>query len=243
MYDFKTYKSSDGPHKFFTLSFDDGVTQDRRFVEIINKYGLKCTFNLNSGTLGRIDKLENAEFSVDHNKVQPEEIRTLYDGHEIAVHTVTHPRLDMLSQDDVFHQVEDDRIKLEELSGQKIFGMAYPGGPFFNDEVINTIVTRTPIRYSRATDATRIFTLPERLMVWQPTCHMLDEHFPELLEKFIALEPEEDVLLYVWGHTYEFDIYDAWEKVDGYCRRASGHDDICYATNGEIADYLIKKAQ
>ena len=42
-----------GKNKAFTFSFDDGVLQDIRFIELINKYGLKCTFNLNSEFFGR----------------------------------------------------------------------------------------------------------------------------------------------------------------------------------------------
>lgn len=34
--------------KAFTLSYDDGTIHDKKFVELIDKYGLKCTFNLNS---------------------------------------------------------------------------------------------------------------------------------------------------------------------------------------------------
>ena len=35
-----------------TLSFDDGAIDDRKMVEILNSYGIKCTFNLNSERLG-----------------------------------------------------------------------------------------------------------------------------------------------------------------------------------------------
>ena len=35
--------------KIFLLSFDDGTIWDKRFVELLNKYGMKATFNLNSG--------------------------------------------------------------------------------------------------------------------------------------------------------------------------------------------------
>ena len=34
--------------KALTFSYDDGVEQDRRLVELFNKNNLKCTFNLNS---------------------------------------------------------------------------------------------------------------------------------------------------------------------------------------------------
>ena len=41
-----------GKNKALTFSYDDGVTQDKRLIEIFNKYGLKATFNLNSELLG-----------------------------------------------------------------------------------------------------------------------------------------------------------------------------------------------
>ena len=45
------------PMKSLTFSYDDGVTQDVRLIEIFNKYGLKATFNLNSELLGNRDSL------------------------------------------------------------------------------------------------------------------------------------------------------------------------------------------
>lgn len=41
-----------GKKKAITFSYDDGVTQDIRLIELLDKYGLKCTFNLNSGLQG-----------------------------------------------------------------------------------------------------------------------------------------------------------------------------------------------
>lgn len=38
-----------GRAKALTLSYDDGVEQDIRLIEIMGKHGLKGTFNLNSG--------------------------------------------------------------------------------------------------------------------------------------------------------------------------------------------------
>ena len=39
-----------GKTKALTLSYDDGCKQDIRFSKIVTKYGLKCTFNLNSNS-------------------------------------------------------------------------------------------------------------------------------------------------------------------------------------------------
>ena len=69
-----------GKHKALTKSYDDGSTQDRRLIEIFNKYGIRGTFHLNSGLM-------------DAEHVQPEEIPELYKGHEVSCHTVTHPTI------------------------------------------------------------------------------------------------------------------------------------------------------
>ena len=42
-----------GYKKILTFSLDDGITQDERFINILKKYGLKCTFNLKSELLGK----------------------------------------------------------------------------------------------------------------------------------------------------------------------------------------------
>ena len=38
--------------KYFTLSFDDGLEQDKRVIRLMRQYGLKGTFNLNAGLFG-----------------------------------------------------------------------------------------------------------------------------------------------------------------------------------------------
>ena len=42
-----------GINKAITFSYDDGVTQDVRLIEIFNKYNIKATFNLNLELLDR----------------------------------------------------------------------------------------------------------------------------------------------------------------------------------------------
>ena len=116
-----------GKKKAFTFSFDDGVTQDIRAVDILNKYGLKATFNVNSGLLGLVGELPNGASTVQHNKVEAHDIRAIYAWHEVAVHTLTHPNLTRLSAPTIVRQVEEDRKALSDLVGYDVIGMAYPG--------------------------------------------------------------------------------------------------------------------
>ena len=79
--------------KYFTLSYDDGVLQDRRLVEIFNRYNLKCIFNINSGFFGTENTLIRLGKPVAHNKLTQEEAKKVYAGHEISTHSRTHPDL------------------------------------------------------------------------------------------------------------------------------------------------------
>lgn len=82
-----------GKLKAVTFSYDDGVTQDQRLIKLFNKYGLKATFNLNSELLGKGGHLIREDVTVAHVKPRPEEIKKIYEGHEVAAHTLTHPLL------------------------------------------------------------------------------------------------------------------------------------------------------
>ena len=101
--------------KAVTFSFDDGVTQDIRLIDILNTYGLVGTFNLNSSLLCLPGSLERNGRHVLHNKVPAREVAKIYRGHEVAVHTLTHPNLTQCSDDEVIRQVEIDRQNLSEL--------------------------------------------------------------------------------------------------------------------------------
>ena len=224
--------------KAVTFSYDDGVTQDIRLIEIFNKYNLKATFNLNSELLGREGSLVRNGVRISHNKNRPEDVRRIYDGHEVAVHTLTHPFLPELEEAEIIRQVEQDRLRLSELVGYDIVGMAYPGGGKNNDDRTARIIKeKTGVRYARALECNGRFSLRENLYRFQGTCYhheQWDEMFA-LAEKFLALQTEEPAIFYIWGHAYEFDIYpERWEQFEEFCRMISGRSDIFYGTNKEV---------
>ena len=225
----------DGKLKAVTFSYDDGVTQDRRLIECFNKYGLKGTFNLNSELLGTENVLVYGKKSVQHNKVSPDEVASLYKGHEIAVHTLTHPMLPSLSADEIIYQVEKDRENLSELCGYEVIGMAYPGGGVnFDRRVADVIKESTGVKYSRTTVPSYDFALQDDLYVFSPTVHHKDtDRCLEMIDSFLRLETDTPKLLYIWGHSYEFDFADNWDFLEEMCRRLSGHKDIFYGTNRE----------
>lgn len=229
-----------GKKKAITFSYDDGVTQDIRFIELLNKYNLKCTFNLNSELLNLKGDLIRDNVHVSHNKNRASDVKSIYGGHEVAAHTLTHPMLPEIEDDDeIVRQVEQDRLNLSELCGYEVVGMAYPGGGInFDHRVSEIIKSRTGIKYARTTIASHSFIKQVNLYEFNPTVHHhinWDEMF-ELGQKFIELEPEDDYnLLYIWGHAYEFDIFPKrWEMMEEFFKIISNKSDIFYGTNKEV---------
>ncbi len=223
--------------KAFTLSFDDGVVQDIRFIELLNKYGLKCTFNINSELLNRSGFLSREGQRICHYKVHREDVREIYAGHEIAVHTLTHPNLTGLEEAEIIRQVEQDRKNLSELAGYEVVGMAYPcGGTNNDDRVAKIIKENTGVKYSRTITCTGSFAPQTNLHRFNPTVYHLNfNELQDLGEKFINMKPEEPELFYVWGHTYELDYQtDYWAKAEEFFKFISGRDDVFYGTNREV---------
>lgn len=226
-----------GKMKAVTFSYDDGVTQDQRLIEIFNKYDLKCTFNINSGYLGQPGSLVREDVTVAHVKPRPCEVRATYEGHEIAGHTLTHPNLKALDDAQVIKEVEEDRLALSEIAGYEVVGMAYPGGTSYMDErVVDLIRNHTGMKYARTTTQTHNFDLQTELLAFNPTAYHhreMDLMF-DLAEKFIDMKPDTPKLFYIWGHSYEFDIHNDWARFEEFCKLISGHDDIFYGTNKEV---------
>lgn len=226
-----------GKQKAITFSYDDGVTQDIRLLEILNKYGLKGTFNLCSNGLGTRDCCVYNGRTIERPKVNANDVKYVYAGHEVAGHTLNHPVLKDLSKNQVIREVEDDRLALSDLVGYEVVGMAYPGGTnCINRETVETVRNETGIKYARTTTSTFNFDLQDDLIVFNPTVYTFKD-WDEMIalgEKFVALEADKPQLFYIWGHAYEFDFDDSWDKFDEFCRTISGKSDIFYGTNKDV---------
>jgi len=214
-----------GKMKAFTLSYDDGVMQDIKFIELLDKYGLKCTFNINSGLCAWPHR-------VDYN-----DIKEVYKNHEVAVHTVTHPRLNTIVDDEhITREIVSDILNLEKVVGYKVVGMAYPNGnPAMDDRVINLTKT-SGVKYARGTTSTLNFELQDNYFDFRPTVQHADwDNLFRLAKEFIDLKPDSPKIFYVWGHTYEFDFDNGyWDKIEEFLKLISGHEDIFYGTNTEV---------
>ena len=223
--------------KAVTFSYDDGVTQDIRLIELLNKYDLKCTFNLNSQLLGTGKVVMRRGKRISHYKLQPIDVKTVYEGHEVAVHTLSHPNLVNCYEEEIIRQVEKDRLALSELAGYEVIGMAYPSGKINTDDRVADVIRKnTGVRYARTISDTHSFDAQEDLLQFRPTVYHLDfEKMMELGREFIDLKPEKPQIFYIWGHSYEMDYgEDYWLQLEEFFKLIGHRDDIFYGTNKEV---------
>lgn len=220
-----------GKAKAFTMSYDDGVFDDIRLIEIMNRNGIKGTFNINYGYASK-EAGESAR-----PRIPLEEIKEVYKGHEIATHTWSHPTIARCPAPMIAEEILKDRKGLESVTNAPVRGHAYPNGSY-SKEVID-IFKNLGIAYGRVVETTGSFDLPEDPMVWKGTCRHADANCLALAQEFVDFKKKQYLkLMYVWGHSYEYSEHDNWYIAEELCKLVGNRDDIWYATNIEIIDYL-----
>jgi hypothetical protein len=120
--------------------------------------------------------------------------------------------------------------------------MAYPCGGVNNDDRVAAVLReRTGVRYARTITSTHSFDLQENMYRFNPTVYIVEgDKMFELAEKFLALKTDQPQIFYIWGHAYEFDVFDqmTWERFEEFCKLISGKSDITYGTNREVFSAL-----
>ncbi len=231
------YRFPGGLRKAVTLSYDDGVEQDVRLMDILDKHGIRCTFNLNSGCWAP-EGVVYAPGTI-HRRMPKSQVEKLYanPNHEVAAHCLTHASLTELSPAEIAWEVLEDRRNLEAMFGGLVRGLAYPFGTY-SDQVVDALKA-TGAAYARTVHSTNDFTVPTDWLRLHPTCHHNAPNLNDLCDRFLAdPAPFFNRLFYLWGHSYEFEADNNWQVIEDFCEKMGGRDDIWYATNIEIVDYV-----
>ncbi len=232
----------EGKEKALTLSYDDGVVYDKRLAEITKKYGIKITFNINSGFIG-----------ADKGRLTLEEIKELdaMDHVEIATHGENHRAPGRVAKIQGITDTLMCRRSLEKDLGKIVRGMAYPDSGIHlitnnvKKQEITSYLKDLGIAYARSLGAdNNHFLLPTDWYEWIPTAHHNNPEMMNYLKEFLDMPtPRHSAsqvprLFYLWGHSYEFEGNNNWELIEEFCKTASGNPNVWYATNIEICDYV-----
>ncbi len=229
-----------GRPKAVTLSYDDGMRPDLKLVKILDEYAMKCTFNIPT--------------ALGENPLTAEELKScLYEkGHELAIHCANHRAPGQERAIEGIQDVLENRLALEEMLDCIIRGMAYPnygitrmenGATYEN---IRRYLHDLGIVYARTLGGDNdLFLLPNDWYAWMPTAHHGNPHLFEYIEKFLGFDPDvayvsrkSSRLFYLWGHSHEFESGNSWDRLKQICDKLHGKEDIWYATNIEIYDYI-----
>lgn len=235
-YSYYYMRFPEGKTKAITLSYDDGVEQDERLISLMEQYGFKGTFNLNSGLFAPEGKVY--ESGRIHRPLSRSAAKRLYSSAnvEVACHGAKHLRLERLSGIDAMDEVQSDRMELEALFDRMIRGMAYAYGTY-DDQAVR-ILRLAGICYSRTVESTERFDIPTDWLRLPATCHHKNPRLMELAEKFKNLEVTSfPKLFYLWGHSYEFEQDKNWDVIEKFFKALTGRQDVWYATNLEIYEY------
>lgn len=223
-----------GKPKAFNVSYDDGTLQDVRFVDLLNRYGIKGTFNLNS-------HLMETEFEWTHEtgfviKRLPMRIASnLYGDHEIASHTLTHPYMDSLTEDGIIHELQADKENLEKLFGKEIQGFAIPFD--FYSELIEKCVKKCGFKYARISEETHLYTPAADFYKLKTGIFHLDPNLDSYIDDFISTE-EELAFCQIAGHSYDLDIENMWDKMEAIFKKVMADNNILPMTTIEFVDYI-----
>lgn len=233
-----------GKQKAFTMSYDDGLYQDIRLLDIMKKNKLKGTFNLNSGCYAQ----EERPFfeAAPYHRLSYQQASKLYQdsGMEVAIHGWHHPYLDQLPPTVCMEEVMQDRLLLEKQFGTLVRGLAYPNGTY-SDTVVE-ILRQCGVVYARTVEPTNKtvinadFAIPTDWLRWKVTCHHDDPDLMRYAQKFVTPVSVccSPWLFLLWGHSCEFDVNHNWETIENFVQFIGNRDDIWYATNIEIYDYV-----
>ena len=227
--------------KAVTFSYDDGSVHDRRLLETLNRYGIKCTFNLNSKRF-----CKGEDFTLADAKA------AMASGHEIAIHGAEHLAPCLVTPQAAVRDALICREELENALQTIIRGMAYPdsGVTRFNNgsdyHEVRGYLKAVGVAYARSLggDNDRFF-LPEDWYCWVPTAHHNNADLFHYIDKFLSLDLDhgwasvrDPRLFYLWGHAFEFENQHNWDRLETICERLAGCKEIWYATNIQIHDYI-----
>ena len=235
-YRFHFLRFPDGKGKAITLSYDDGKKQDVRLVELMKKYGFKGTFNLNAATIlpdgCSAKSIKQAAFlhASEYKKIFTPDVA------EVACHGYRHTPFHLIPSVSVMREIICDRNELESIFGGIVRGLAYPCGSYTDESI--EILKNAGISYARTIHSTERFDIPKDWLRLHTTCHHNNPRLMELADQFDVPIEREPHLFYLWGHSYEFDQDNNWDVIEAFFERLGGKDDIWYATNIEIYDYV-----
>lgn len=226
-----------------TTSFDDGHKLDLKLVKLIKKYNLKSTFYV-------------SPFSHEFPKamlLNEKDLKILSNDVEIGAHTLTHPHLDRIPIATAEEEIYGSKQYLEQIIEKEVISFCYPYGDYNVSTV--EILKRRGFKLARTTKRYS-FSLPNNPFELRTTFHMYN-HFSDIhkivtfsdfnilkLSKYASWDNlaialfnktlSEGGVFHLWGHSWEYEKFNTWEKLERVLAAISNNNKVEYKTNSEL---------
>lgn len=212
---------------------------------MLKEHGLKATFYMAP---------KNHEFA-EQDLLSLPEIRYLSQDFEIGAHTMTHRRLPSISEQEAAREIVESKAVLEQVTGKEIKAFCYPGGEYTKSHV--QLVKDAGYRYARTVDryvfkaddpyeaGTSLHVYNHRFDLWQtarfvgfqPIKFLRCLEWDALAKNMFDQVVNKGGIYHIWGHSWEIDEHDDWERLENVFRYISANPKVSYVTNGELEAY------
>jgi peptidoglycan-N-acetylglucosamine deacetylase len=231
-----------------TTSWDDGHPLDFKIADLLQKYKLGGTFYIPKS---------NAENDVMSESM----IQALSKDFEIGGHTMNHLSADQVSPQKWEEEVNACYNWLSELTGIKPVCFCFPRG-IYND-VAAAAVFKAGFKLARTTELMNI-TKPQALKIVPTTIQIYDhsrltylkhlvkrrrfanlflwirnnseKELDRLTDKYVKQMIATRGYLHLWGHSWEIEKYNLWDKLETVFKRISGLEETNYVPNKYLAE-------
>jgi peptidoglycan-N-acetylglucosamine deacetylase len=227
-----------------TTSWDDGHRRDVRLARMLREYGLKATFYISP---------QDQEFA-GRDLLTPEEIKDIASDFEIGAHTLTHRSLPRISPDEAESEILGSKTILEQITGSAVNTFCYPGGAYTEQHV--QLVQAAGYRYARTVQRyafdlknpykagtslhihnhRSVFELRRtaRFARFRPGEAWRFLEWGVLGRAMFDYVLREGGVFHIWGHSWDIDRNNDWDRLRDFFRYISAHPRVNYATNGEL---------
>jgi peptidoglycan/xylan/chitin deacetylase (PgdA/CDA1 family) len=161
-----------GPTDHFAVTFDDGyLSIYERACPMLRERNMTATVYVVVDSLGGINEWDRRAGDQEEKMMSAAQARELADnGFEIGSHTLTHPHLPRLDDEQLAHEIADSKHKLEDLIGREVTSFSYPYGDF-DSRVLNAAIAAgyenaASTRLGAVIEGTSLFEFPRVNVRW-----------------------------------------------------------------------------
>ena len=155
------------PNKPFVLTFDDGYLDNfHNMLPLAQKYCYRGVLFL-LGDFSINGNCWDIGEDTEANRIMTTEQKRAFveRGWEIGAHTLSHPDLTRLSDEDVLHELRESRRRIEHELQTKVISFAYPFGTY--DDRVKELVKQTEFEFGIATDTGGLTIEDDRFAVFR----------------------------------------------------------------------------